>query len=155
MSTSNHEPFITEAIRLADQAKQHGNHPFGALLVYDGQVVSHAENTVVTGRDITGHAELNLVRNSYAALDHDFLRQCILYTSTEPCPMCTGAIFWAGIRTVVFGLSAARLNEQAGSVDTPDIPCAEVFERSNTADFAVIGPILEEEALHSHIGFWA
>ncbi|MFC1960332.1 nucleoside deaminase [Chloroflexota bacterium] len=154
MNHEQHMPFIKEAIQLAAAARQHGNHPFGALLVYQGQVVSRAENTVLTQRDITGHAELNLVRQGYSTLAADFLRQCVLYTSTEPCPMCSGAIYWAGIRTVVFGLSAARLNQHVGGKNTLNLPCVEVFERGASTEFMVIGPVLEDEALQPHIGFW-
>lgn len=150
-----HIPFIKEAIQLAEQARTHGNHPFGALLVHDGKVIRRAENTVVTQKDVTGHAELNLVRQASMTLEPDVLRQCILYTSTEPCAMCAGAIFWAGIKTVVFGLPEGRLNALAGSIDTLDLPCAEVFARGSSTGFSVIGPILEEEALQSHLGFWS
>ncbi|HEX2621338.1 MAG TPA: hypothetical protein VHL11_14365, partial [Phototrophicaceae bacterium] len=61
-SVSEHEPLIRECYRLAAQAVEHGNHPFGALLVLDGEIVLTSENTVNTANDPTGHAELNLVR---------------------------------------------------------------------------------------------
>ena len=74
-------------------------------------VVLEAENTVVTQRDCTAHAELNLVREAVARFDAEQLGAHTLYTSTEPCEMCAGAIFWSGIGRVVFALSSETLGE--------------------------------------------
>jgi tRNA(Arg) A34 adenosine deaminase TadA len=83
---------LRRAIELAQQACDHGNHPFGALLVdRRGNVVLEAENTVRTDRDVTAHAETNLMRMASARFEPDFLERCTLYTSTEPCAMCAGA----------------------------------------------------------------
>ncbi|MFD7102034.1 nucleoside deaminase [Streptomyces celluloflavus] len=68
----------------------------------DDEILLEAENTVTTGRDATGHAETNLVRLATATYDAGFLRTCSLYTSTEPCAMCSGAIYWGGIGRVVY-----------------------------------------------------
>jgi tRNA(Arg) A34 adenosine deaminase TadA len=85
---------LLAAIGLAQRARDNGNHPFGALLVdADGNVAVESENTVVTGRDCTGHAETNVMREASHRLDPGFLQGCTLYTSTEPCAMCAGAIF--------------------------------------------------------------
>ena len=82
---------LTRAIELAADAREHGNHPFGSLLVDgDGNVVLEAENTVVTGRDCTAHAEQNLVRAAVSQFEPDRLATFTLYTSTEPCAMCAG-----------------------------------------------------------------
>lgn len=106
------EGLIRETIKNALSARRKGNHPFGALLAGpDGEVLLQAENTVVTSRDVTAHAELNLIRKASAQFDPGFLAQCTLYTSAEPCPMCAGAIFWSNIRRVVFGLSEKGLYE--------------------------------------------
>ena len=91
---SEHEQFIRHSLKLARAARAAGNHPFGALLVREGQILLTAENTVNTEQDITGHAELNLVRSASRQLGLDGLRGTTLYTSTEPCAMCTGAIVW-------------------------------------------------------------
>jgi tRNA(Arg) A34 adenosine deaminase TadA len=87
------ERHLRQAIELAARARANGNHPFGSLLTDAiGDVVLEAENTVLTGRDCTGHAELNLVRAASQKYDPAaFLRACTLYTSTEPCAMCSGA----------------------------------------------------------------
>ena len=97
---------LRAAIAVARRAREHGNHPFGALLVgRDGQVLLEAENTVLTGPDCTGHAETNLMRLASRRYGADFLAGCSLYTSTEPCPMCAGAIYWGSVGRVVFALS--------------------------------------------------
>src|SRR5712691_9120428 len=85
---------LRRAIELAREAREHGNHPFGALLVDDrGNVVLEAENTVRTDKDVTAHAETNLMRMASARFEPGFLEWCTLYTSTEPCAMCAGAIY--------------------------------------------------------------
>ena len=147
--------FIRLTLDLALQAREHGNHPFGALLAdADGKILLTAENTVVTDRDVTGHAETNLVKNAFNLYEADFLASCSLYTSTEPCPMCSGAIFWSNIRRVVFGLSQEGLYAVTGaSEEELFLPCREVFTRGNKP-IDVVGPLLEEEAKAVHIGFW-
>jgi tRNA(Arg) A34 adenosine deaminase TadA len=146
-----HEPFMREAIRLAKQAMEKGNHPFGALLVKDGEVILMAENAVNTENDVTRHAELVLVNWACRTLAPDVLAQCTLYTSTEPCAMCTSAIFWAGIPRVVYACPAETVAELAGS--TFVVPSRELFARGQPV-VEVTGPILEEEAVRLHRDFW-
>lgn len=121
----------------------------------DGEVLLQVENTVVTSRDVTSHAELNLIRKASAQFDPEFLALCTLYTSTEPCPMCAGAIFWSNIRRVVFGLSEKGLYEfiPGESDEELILPCREVFARGKKS-IKVIGPLLEDEAREPHRGFW-
>lgn len=150
---SHHEALIRKAIEIADAAKSKGNHPFGALLANaQGDVLLTAENTVVTGRCPTHHAEMNLVNDAWTKLSEQEIRSSTLYTSCEPCPMCTGAIFWSGIRKVVFSLSAVRLGEIAN--DGFCGPCTTLFDRA-TEKTEVVGPILEQEGEAAHIGFWS
>ena len=146
---------LRTVIRIAREAREHGNHPFGALLA-DGQgnTLLRAENTVVTSRDCTGHAETNLMREATKAYTPEELSHCTLYTSTEPCPMCAGAIFWGKVQRVVYALSEEALYGLTG--DTADkllLSCREVFARG-ARSVEVIGPALEEEALQVHEGFW-
>ena len=120
------------AIDLARRSRERGNHPFGSLLVGpDDTVVLEAENTVVSERDVTGHAELNLVRAASARLDAPALGSHTLYASTEPCAMCAGAIYWSGIGRVVFALTSAaflaRVQAEGGA--SLDISCRDVFSR--------------------------
>lgn len=148
---------LLRSIELARLAREHGNHPFGSLLVdAAGDVVLEAENTVVTRRDVTGHAELNAVRAAGVELGPDVLRGATLYTSTEPCAMCAGAIYWAGIRRVVYALGADELTELVeGISDEPTLrlPCREVLARGGRA-IEVSGPHLTDEAAAVHEGFW-
>ena len=148
--------FIRAAIEIAWNARCKGNHPFGALLVdEDSQVVLEAENTVVSAKDCTGHAETNLMRKASEMFDRAFLSKCTVYTSTEPCPMCSGAIFWANVRRVVYGLSEESLYEIIGQ-ETEEVlylPCRDVFGKGKKA-IEVIGPMLEDEARVVHLGFW-
>jgi tRNA(Arg) A34 adenosine deaminase TadA len=148
--------FIRVAIGVARKARAKGNHPFGAVLVDDqGHILIEAENTVVTDKDCTGHAETNLMRQASKVYDRDFLARCTLYTSTEPCPMCAGAIFWANVRRVVYGLSQEGLYAMTGegTEDVFDVPCRELLGKGKKP-VEVIGPVLEEEARSVHEGFW-
>lgn len=151
------EGWLLRAIELARQARERGNHPFGSLLVdASGQVVLEAENTVVTGRDVTGHAELNLVRAASAQFDVATLQGATLYASTEPCAMCSGAIYWSGIGRVVYALGSealAAIVQDVSGASTLALPCREVFARGGR-DVRVSGPHLTELALAVHEGFW-
>lgn len=146
---------LREAIAIAASARRNGNHPFGALLVdAGGRELLRAENSVVTTRDLTGHAETNLVRLATARLAPEELAACTLYASTEPCAMCAGAIHWAGIGRLVYALGSDGLYALAG--DGPQalrLPCREVFARS-ARPMTVLGPAIEDEARAVHLGFW-
>ena len=147
------EIFIAKTYQLAQSAQAKGNHPFGALLVVDGKIDLTAENTVVSDKDVTRHAELNLVSKATQALDPATLAGSILYTSTEPCAMCAGAIFWAGISQIVYGCSAVTLGEIAG--DAFVVPCRELLKYGRTEkEISVIGPLLEDQGAAIHRNFW-
>ena len=148
-----HEVFIRESIRLAEQAVKNENHPFGAVLVKAGEILMSAENTVITERDVTGHAETNLVRMAVAKYDAAFLEGCILYASTEPCAMCSGAIYWSGIGRVVYSCSQERLYSITGGEGGLPLSCRDVLEKGRRK-VIVEGPLMEEEALQVHINYW-
>jgi len=146
-----HESFARQAIELARQARRAGNHPFGALLVLDGTVVLTAQNTIVIDGDPTAHAETNLIAEAIRRLAPDQIRRSVLYTSCEPCAMCVGKMYWAGIRSVVYALPAEELALVAGRDFS--IPCKELFARA--ADpVLVAGPLLVNEAREVHVGYW-
>jgi tRNA(Arg) A34 adenosine deaminase TadA len=148
---------LRKAITIASKAREHGNHPFGALLAdVQGQILLEAENTVITAQDCTGHAETNLIRKASAAYPAEVLAGCTLYTSTEPCAMCSGAIFWSGVGRVVYALSERGLLDLVDHLpggNFLNLPCREVFARGGRA-VEVLGPLLEEEARQVHLGFW-
>ncbi len=146
--------FLRMAINLSRQAREHGNHPFGALLAAgDGRAVLQAENTVNTERDCTCHAEMNLVRLAARRYARDELAGMTLYTSTEPCPMCSGAIYWSGIKRVVFALSALSLYQLTASRSGMNLPRSHVILDAGAVE--VCGPALEDEAIGPHRGFWS
>lgn len=151
------ERHLMAAIDLARRSREKGNHPFGALLVDEsGQVLLEGENTAVAGGDPLGHAELNLVRSACGKFEPEFLRSCTLYTSTEPCAMCSGAIYWSGIGRVVYALAGdtfkAIVNDNDGEA-TLGMPCRDVFARGGRA-VEVAGPMLEDQAREVHLDFW-
>lgn len=149
---------VRRAIALAASARARGNHPFGAVLVdAHGAVVLEAENTVADAGDVTGHAETNLVRLATTTLPHEDLVTHTLVTSCEPCAMCAGAIYWAGIGRVVYGLPESELYEMTGAhPDNPTLrlPSREVFA-AGTRTIEVVGPVLREESAAVHRDFWA
>ena len=154
---SEAEGHLLRAIELAQRSREKGNHPFGSVLVdTTGVVVLEAENTVVTGHDVTGHAELNLVRAASMEFDLEGLGRSTLYTSTEPCAMCSAAIYWSGIGRVVFALSSEQLmaivKDDSGS-STLALSCREVFARGGR-NIEVSGPHVAEQAATVHEGFW-
>jgi len=95
---------MRRVIRLASEnVNSGGGGPFAALIVKDGAVVAEGVNTVFTANDPTAHAEVYAIRKACATLGEFALRGCIIYTSSEPCPMCLAAIYWAHLDAVYFG----------------------------------------------------
>lgn len=140
------ERHLRRAIELAAAARAAGNMPFGSLLVGPaGDVLAEDRNTVVTERDITAHPELKMARWAARQLDADVARQTTMYTSCQPCPMCTGAIARSGLGRVVFALSGDQLQELRphGGV-SPD-----------AAQVAYEGPALFAEARVPVDGYYA
>lgn len=77
--------------------------PFGAVIVKDDEIIASGHNTVLATKDPTAHAEVNAIRKASKILNNYDLSECILYTTSEPCPMCMSAIIWANIKTVYYG----------------------------------------------------
>ncbi len=149
---------LRQTIDIAEKARQEGNHPFGALLADEsGAVLLTSGNTYKADRG-TGHAELNLARMASSRFEPEFLAKCTLYTSIEPCSMCTGGTYWAGIGRLVFGLTEERLAQMTGDNEenlTMSLPCRQVLA-AGQRDVAVVGPFpeLEDEIIRGHQGFW-
>jgi tRNA(Arg) A34 adenosine deaminase TadA len=154
---ANDIAFLRRTFDLARHARARGNHPFGALLVdAKGDVLIEAENGFHPDRDRTAHAERLLATQACKTLDPQTLKDCTLYSSAEPCAMCAGAIYWAGIGRVVYALSERRLKAITGShADNPtlDLPCRDVFAAGQRPT-AVTGPLIEDEAAALHAGAW-
>ncbi len=157
MDRPSDELLLRRALEVARRAQAHGNHPFGAILVGpDGEVLGERENGYLPDRDMTGHAERLLATDASRAHPPEVLARCTLYTSAEPCAMCAGAIYWAGIGRVVYGLSERRLRAITGDHPenpTLDLPCRTVFAAGQRPT-EVVGPLLEDEAAAVHEAFW-
>ncbi|KAF0806555.1 CMP/dCMP deaminase zinc-binding protein [Alcanivorax xiamenensis] len=153
----NHEYYIQKSFLVAERALNDGGHPFGALLVdADGEILMEQENAFLPHHDMTGHAERVILTRASQTYSPDFLARCTLYTSAEPCAMCAGAAYWAGVGRVVYGLSETKLKSITGNHPenpTLDLPCRTVFAAGQRS-VQVIGPLLEEEAAALHLRFW-
>jgi guanine deaminase len=111
-------PFMARAIELAIQSvRSNRGGPFGAVVVKDGKIIAEGANCVTSTNDPTAHAEIVAIRKACGALGLFELRECELYTSCEPCPMCLGAIYWARPARFYFGCTAADA-AQAGFDDS-------------------------------------
>ena len=158
LPTLNHEKFLRRSFDVARRAHVNGNHPFGCILVdAAGDVLLEVENGYMPDRDMTGHAERLLATQASKQFDSKFLAGCTMYTSAEPCAMCAGAIYWAGIGRLVYGQSEKGLKAQTGAHDenpTLDLPCRLVFGAGQRPT-EVVGPLLEEEAAKLQEDFWA
>jgi tRNA(Arg) A34 adenosine deaminase TadA len=156
----DHEKLMRRAIELAASARKNGNKPFAALLAdLDGNIVVEAENTEFTNRDSTEHSEVNLMSKASRLYNKEELERLVMYVSAEPCAMCAGATFFAGVRTVIFGQSSEALTPMWATKNMPEPPllgmtCRAVFESCEAHPTTVIGPIMEEEAAVPHLGFW-
>ncbi|MDH1430191.1 nucleoside deaminase [Comamonas aquatica] len=149
--------YLRQAIALSRTARQRGNRPFGSVIVApDGTVLGAGWNSNGESGDCTAHAEVQAIREACQRHDRAALEQATLYASGEPCVMCAGAIFWANIRRVVYGIDDQRLRVFRGErLDQRDVElsCRDVFR---AAPFAVecTGPSLVDEASQPHVGAW-
>lgn len=159
MSYESHEFYLRKCIEISKEARQSGNTPFGALLTdKDGTIILEQGNIEITENICTGHAEATLAARASHLYSKEFLWDCTLYTTAEPCVMCAGAIYWANIGRVVYAMTEERLLTLTGSHDqnpTFSLPCTEVFKKGQKP-ITVIGPFpqVEEEAANVHVGYW-
>lgn len=148
--------WLRQAIVLSEQARAAGDEPFGSLLVGAGGILlAEARNTVVTDRDVSAHPELKLAVWAGRHLDPEVARLTTMYTSCENCAMCSAAMVWAGLGTLVFALSGSSLTELQGPRHASlALPSREVFARASRP-IVVRGPLIEDEARAAHAGYWA
>ncbi len=152
------DDYLRLTLDIARAARAAGNHPFGAILVGpDGAVLMEAGNAHGdSGGDRTAHAERVLMTNASQTYSAGFLAGCTMYTSAEPCAMCAGSAYWAGIGRVVYGLSERDLGAIIGPHPenlTMDLPCRVVLGAGQRV-VEVEGPLLEDESRAVHEGFW-
>jgi len=153
----DHEKYLRRSFEVARRAHGNGNHPFGSILVSaEGKMLLEVENGFLPERDMTGHAERLLATRACKQFPAALLLGSTLYASAEPCAMCAGAIYWAGIGRVVYGLSERRLKAiTSAHAENPtlDLPCRTVFA-AGQRPVEVVGPLLEDEAAALHFGVW-
>ena len=152
------EALLRKAFDVARRSRDAGDHPFGSVLAdAEGNLVMEQGNGYSSeGGDRTAHAERLLASRAARAYDLTFLARCTLYTSAEPCAMCAGAIYWAGIGRVVYGQTEKALKAATGAHEenpTLDLPCGMVFSAGQRPT-EVVGPLLEEEAATLQADYW-
>ncbi len=141
----NHEFFMREAIRLANESVAAGGGPFGAVIVRDGRILAGCSNSVTIDNDPTAHAEVNAIRSACRSVGNFSLAGCTIYTSCEPCPMCLGAIYWAGIDHIYYG----NTRKDAAEVNFADDFIYEELERPIASRRLPMQRLLAGEALES------
>lgn len=159
MDREKHIYYLREAIKESILSKENGNTPFGALIVdKDGNIILRQQNIEITEHDCTGHAETTIMRKASKLYKKDFLWECTLYTTFEPCAMCCGAIYWGNIGTIVYGLEEKTLLKLTGDNEqnpTFNLPSREII-KAGQKDIKIIGPFeeLSDEIIYPHIGYW-
>lgn len=157
-STPDRSAIIANLLRaneVAQRALTLGRHPFGAVLVGpDHKTVLMEQVNAGT----VNHAEATLARTASMNYTPEFLWQCTLYSTAEPCAMCAATIYWANIGRVVYGIEEAQLLALTGNNDenpTMSVPCRYIYEHSQK-DVDVIGPVAEvtEPVVALHKNFW-
>ena len=147
----DHDRYTERALELAREAAARGDEPFGSLLVHDGEIVAEAKNAVTTEDDLREHPELSLATWAHRELGPEERAETVMYTSTEPCAMCSGGIYHAGLGAVVYSTSAERIAEFTGRDFA--VPASDVFAYGER-DIAVVGPVLAEAGADVHREHW-
>ncbi len=112
---SDDRKLLKEAIEIASSGISTGGGPFGAVISKEGRIIAGSGNRVVLNNDPTAHAEILAIREAARLLKTHNLEDCVLYTSCEPCPMCLGAIYWSGIKRVIY--ASGRHDAEASGFD--------------------------------------
>lgn len=154
--TAEDAVYLRRAIAMAQASRNAGRHPFGSIIVLDGEVIAESQSLKSRDHDATGHSEMRAVREASSKHTPEVLARATLYASTEPCAMCAGGTYWAGVGRVVYGFAERSLRELTRDHPwnpTLDLPCREVFARGQR-HIEVVGPYLADEAAVPHQGFW-
>ncbi len=154
-SSASIEKQLLRANDIALASMSAGRHPFGATLVApDHETVLLTQGNI----DSVNHAESTLLRAAAARFDASYLWGCTLYTTVEPCAMCTATAYWANVGTIAYGVSEKALLDCTGAHPenpTMDLPCRDVVSRGQKP-ISVYGPIdaVQETLLAPHTQFW-
>ena len=146
---------LRTANQIALRAQEFGHHPFGAILIApDHETLLLAQGNV----DSVNHAEAVLIRAACTNFSPEYLWNCTLYSTVEPCAMCAATQYWGNVGRLVYGLSETTLLQITGSHSqnpTLNLPCRELFARGQKP-IQVWGPIadVEAEIVALHQQFW-
>lgn len=143
----DHDSHMRKTFELAREAAARGDRPFGSVLVRDDTIVMADSNRVLTENDIRRHPELHLAYRACRESDPDTRAETVMYTSTEPCPMCAGGMVTAGFGRIVYSVGIDEVAEFTGS--KPSARSAEILD--NVSD--VVGPVLNDEGRQIHAEF--
>ena len=136
--------FMETAIALSASAVDHGNEPFGAVLVKDGEIVYTNENQIYTMHDPTFHGEAGLIRRFCAETGITDLHEYTLYSSCEPCFMCSGAMVWVKLGRLVYGASNIELEAILGGAGCN---CSKIVFDNSFRKPEVTAGVMRDEAL--------
>lgn len=136
--------FMEKAIELSVRAAEHGNEPFGAVLVKDDEIVYTNENQIYTQNDPTFHAEFGLIRRFCQETGVTDLSEYTLYSSCEPCYMCCGAMVWTKLGRLVYGASDIDLCEILGVKGSA---CSKIVFENSGAKTKILSGVLREKAI--------
>ncbi|MFC6954244.1 nucleoside deaminase [Halorubellus litoreus] len=143
----DHERHVREAFELAREATARGDEPFGSVLVRDDAVVMRESNRVNTADDVRRHPELHLAHRACRELDASERAETVMYTSTEPCPMCAGGMRTAGFARVVYSVAGDEIGDFTG--EHPPVRAATILGDRTT----VQGPVLNDQGRAIHEAF--
>jgi tRNA(Arg) A34 adenosine deaminase TadA len=136
------EDMLRLAISEAHASKREGNKGYGAVVVRGHEMLGKAHDTAVTEHDPSRHAEVNAIRQAVQALGDSNLSGAILFSTCEPCPMCSSLAVWANLTTIVYGVSIEETAAMGKS--RIRVSAKEIIEKSPVM-IEVIGDVLREE----------
>ena len=153
------EALLRRSFAIAAAAREAGDHPFGCLLAdADGNILMEQGNGYsAEGGDRTAQTKKQHTTHTTKTNNTTKQQQNTLYTAAEPCAMCSGALYWAGIGRVVFGQTEKDLKAQTGAHEenpTLDLPCYVVFGAGQRPT-EIVGPLLADEAARLQADFWS
>jgi len=136
------DAYMAIAIREAQLSKSEGNQGYGAVVVFDGQIIGQAHDTAITGRDPSLHAEVNAIRQAVKTKGDANLCGAVLFSTCEPCPMCASLAVWANVTTIAYGISVEEAAELGRS--GIQVNANEIIARS-PCSIEIIGNVLHDE----------
>ena len=134
---------MMRAIKLSIKSVDSGTGPFGAVIVKDNKIISEGFNIVTSSNDPTSHAEIVAIRNACNSLNNFVLKDCDLYTTCEPCPMCLSAIYWARINKIYY----ANTRIDAKKIDFSDAMIYEELNKNIKDRNIPMSQMMRDEAL--------